>query len=101
MKREKGFYSCNQLPLYFELLRGIVINVLPMDKGLLLFTSQTTAASVSWFVSSLEEEEKNKQWPHMATTLMKNLRICEESLRKLGCKEKKRKTNKQTDEAGL
>jgi hypothetical protein len=101
MKREKGFYSCNQLPLYFELLRGIVINVLPTDKGLLLFTSQTTAASVSWFVSSLEEEEKNKQWPHMATTLMKNLRICEESLRKLGCKEKKRKTNKQTDEAGL
>lgn len=100
-KREKGFCSCNQLPLYFELLKGIVIDVLPMDKALLLFTSQTTAASVSWFVSSLEEEEKNKQWPHMATTLMKNLRICEEILRKLGCKEKKRKTNKQTIKAWL
>jgi hypothetical protein len=55
-KREKGFYSRNQLPLYFELLKGIVIDVLPTDKALLLFTSQTTAASVSWFVSSLEEE---------------------------------------------
>jgi hypothetical protein len=100
-KREKGFYSCNPLPLYFELLKGIVIHVLPMDKALLLFTSQTTAASVSWFVSSLEEEEKNKQWPHMATTLMKNLRICEEILRKLGCKEKKRKINKQTNQQSM
>jgi hypothetical protein len=98
-KREKGFYSCNQLPLYFELMKGIVIGVLPTDKALLLFTSQTTAASVSSFVSSLEEEEKNKQWPNMATTLMKNLRICEESLRKLGRMEKKRKTNQQTNKA--
>jgi hypothetical protein len=37
----------------------------------------------------------------MATTLMKNLRICEESLRKFGCKEKKRKINKQTIKAWL
>jgi hypothetical protein len=37
----------------------------------------------------------------MATTLMKNLRICEESLRKLGCKEKKRKTNKQTTKQSM
>jgi hypothetical protein len=70
-----------------------------MDKALLVCTSCTAAGAHSLYLhkKKRKSKKKKKQWSHMTTTLSHNLRICEEGLRKLGCKEKNRnQTNKQS-----
>ncbi len=70
-----------------------------MDKALLVCTSCTAAGAHSLYLhkKKRKRKKKKKQWSHMTTTLSQNLRICEEGLRKLGCKEKNRnQTNKQS-----
>ncbi len=71
-----------------------------MDKALLVCTSCTAAGAHSLYLHKKKrksKKKKKKQWSHMTTTLLQNLRICEEGLRKLGCKEKNRnQTNKQS-----
>jgi hypothetical protein len=71
-----------------------------MDKALLVCTSCTAAGAHSLYLHKKQrksKKKKKKQWSHMTTTLLQNPRICEEGLRKLGCKEKNRnQTNKQS-----